>query len=137
MKSNNYKLLFPFFIIFILTSLSCTKRPINGLLDGRWQIMEIEDKGEVSYVKDNKLYYNFSLHVCSLTGYGYVLTNGNLKYENNTIWLDFPYGHTEEMRLKLQGYGIYKNPVTMEVEYLDRKKLILKEDDVVITLRRF
>ena len=117
---------------------ACQKAPINGHLDGRWQILEIEEKGESENVKDRQLYYNFYLHVCSLSFYGGNVTNGNMKYDGNDLFLDFPYITTPEGMTALRRYGINSNPVEFHVAYLDKNKLILKEgEDIVITLRKF
>lgn len=128
-------------VLFLFTLLAlcggCQKEAINGDLDGKWQIMDVEKDGVVESVKDEQLYYNFYMHVCNLNFYGGDFTVGNLKYENNTIWLDFPYATTPESVARLQQYGIFTNPVTFSIEYLDKNKLILKNGDVVLTLRKF
>ena len=129
-----------FVVILGITLLftGCQKSPINSDLDGRWQIMEMEINGELNNVKDQQLYYNFYLHVCNLSYYGWIVTEANFYYEENTIILDFPYITTDAEMKKLEKYGISSNPVKFDVVYLDKKKLILKEgDNVVITLRKF
>lgn len=120
--------------IFLSVS-SCQKSPINGDLDGRWQIMEIFP--EPGNVADWQHYMSFYMHVCKLTSYGSIFTDGNLRYENNEIFLDFPYVKESEDIEKLKTYGIYSNPVIFKIEHLDKKSLILKEGDIVITLRKF
>lgn len=127
---------------FILCSLillmtNCQKAPINGDLDGRWQIIEIEHNGEIKEVKDNQLYYNFYLHVCNLSTYGGVITEANFTYEGNKINLSFPYINTETGLKQLNKYGIYSNPVEFEVVYLDKKKLIMQNDESLIICRKF
>ena len=117
----------------------CQKAPINGDLDGRWQIVTIEKDKESIDVKDEQLYYNFYLHVCNLSFYGGVLTEGNFIYKDSKIYMEFPYINTQEGRAELESYGIYSNPVEFEIVKLDRKTLIIKEEDdnLVITLRKF
>ena len=125
-------------ILFILIScFGCQKEPINGYLDGRWQIMEFEDNGVTENKKDLQLYYNFNLHVCSLSTYGAYFTDGNMRYDGKTLWLDFPYASSPVAIQKLSEYGIYSNPVTFTVESITKEKLILKEGDLLITLRKF
>ena len=124
----------------LILCVSCQKAPINGHLDGRWQILEIEIDKELSNVKDQQLYYNFYLHVCNLSSYGeqYEFAEANLHYEDDIIYLDFPYVDTLDQTEYLQQFGIYSNPVVFEVEYIDKKKLIIKEgDNIIITLRKF
>ena len=126
-------------IIICMTSLAgCQKSPINGDLDGRWQIITIETGEDIEEVKDLQLYYNFSLHICNLSYYGGSYTDGIFNYDSNLIHIHFPYITNVVGMSRLSQYGIYSNPVEFKVEYLDKKKLILKEgDNVVITLRKF
>lgn len=51
-------------IIFI-----CQKAPINGNLDGQWEVVEVNPHPEVE-ILDQRLFYNFYRHVCQLTYYG-------------------------------------------------------------------
>ena len=138
MVKHKYKILLS--IILLLCNIlfvNCQKSSINGDLDGRWQILEIEIGDNIKYVKDDQLYYNFYLHVCNLTFYGGIFTVGNLKYENDQIYMDFPYINTPNGRETLQEYGIYSNPVEFKIFYLDKKKLVMGNDESTITLRKF
>ena len=136
-QQSNKNILLSVALLIILFLSGCNKKSINGDLDGRWQIMEIERNGVSEYVKDQQLYYNFYLHVCNLSWYGFFYTDGNMKYEDKTLWLQFPYINTPQGIEKLKDYGIYSNPVTFQVELLTKSKLILKEGDLIITLRKF
>ena len=118
---------------------SCQKSPINGDLDGQWQILNVEPEVKDA-VLPGRLYYCFSLHVCQLThSNGGAITSGNLYYDkvSGLIHLDFPYDKSEISVLRLKQYGINSNPVTFNIEYLDKKKLIMRDGDTVITLRKF
>ena len=127
-----------FISVFLFQGLTCCqKASINGDLDGRWQILEIENSGEVEYVKDKQLYYNFYMHVCNLSFYGGIFTEANFHYNDNLITLDFPYIDSPEKMDKLKEYGIYSTTVEFNVVYLDNKKLIMQNDESVITLRKF
>lgn len=138
LKKHKLQILCLFLVtLTIMFQSSCTKDSINGYLDGRWQIMEIEKEGDTEYLKDEQLYYNFYMHVVNLSSYGFLFTDGNMRFENNTLHLDFPYVDTAEGMDRLNLYGIYTNPVTFSVEHLSKNKLILKEGDVTITLRKF
>lgn len=137
-KQHIFSSLFFIAIIFCVCSLtSCSKRPINGDLDGRWQILTIEKKEVSENVKDSQLFYNFYLHVCNLAVYGSVVAEANLNYENNTISLNFPYVKSPEDMATLHKFGIFSNPVVFQVQHIDKKKLIIKEGDITITLRKF
>ena len=115
----------------------CQKSSINGDLDGKWQILEIETEDGVKNIKDDQLYYNFYLHVCNLSYYGGIFTVGNLNYDNNEIRMDFPYINTPTGRDALADYGIYSNPVEFEVFYIDKNRLVMGNDESIITLRKF
>lgn len=120
-----------------MTCVQCQKAPINGYLDGRWQILEIETDGEIRDVKEEQLYYNFYLHVCNLSFYGGVLTEGNLVYEDDVIYMDFPYVETPMDYLNLSKFGIYSNPVEFRVLSIDKKRLVMQSHESIISLRKF
>lgn len=113
----------------------CQKKPINGDLDGQWEVMEVYPSP--SYDSGQRLFYNFSLHVCSLTMYGSQFTVGTLSYDNNVIYLDFPDAYSQSSVKKLEEYGIYSNPVSFNVEFEGKKRLVLSNDDSTIILRKF
>lgn len=133
---KSYNLL-PVILMILLSLGSCQKEPINGDLDGRWQILEIETEEGAFNVKNQQLYYNFSLHVCNLSYYGGIFTEGNLSYENNIIKIYFPYIETPAGMALLETYGIYSNPVIFRVVYIDKKKLIIQNDESLVILRKF
>ena len=114
----------------------CQKSPINGDLDGQWQVMQVEPTPPMVF--DHRMYYCISLHVCQLSMYDEgVLATGNLNYSGDTLKLDFrDFGtdHTDDL---LRQFGINENPVVFKVEFPDKNKLILRSGDTVVTLRRF
>lgn len=130
--------IFVFIPIFILlwNFTSCQKTPINGYLDGKWQVMDVTPTPDVELINE-RLYYNFSLHVCNLSYYGGSLTDGNLTNYGDRIILDFATATGPTTRKKLEQYGIYTNPVTFNIEYLDKNKLILSNREATVTLRKF
>lgn len=125
-------------IIIMLICTGCPKQPINGDLDGQWQIMEVTPEAP-EIVTTERLYMCFYLHTVQLSYYGKnPWAAGNiLLYKDKTLSLDFPYETSEESIALLKQYGIYNNPVTFTIEHLDSKKLILRDGDVVVTLRKF
>lgn len=138
MKQILKKFRIPGLIISLIICLlcGCSKDSINGDLDGRWQIMEMSTSpGE--NLKEKQLYFNFYLHVCSLSFYGGYLAEANLTYIDDKITLYFPYFQTPEALEKLNKYGIYSNPVTFHVISLTGKKLVIQDGDILITLRKF
>ena len=130
------KYIFCVVLLISLFSGGCQRLAINGDLDGEWEVMEVDPKPP--YTSENTRYfYNFSHHVCQLTVYGGVFTSGNLSYHDNTMGLDLPYIKTPEQKLRLKQYGIYTNPVSFNVYFEKKDRLILSNEDVTITLRKF
>ena len=140
MKKNSLSYIMLFVATFMLLFTgSCQKSPINGDLDGQWQVMDVTPEPSET-VFPERLYICFSLHVCQLTGYDVgVHAEANMQFDQKkkTLYLDFPNINTEESIARLAQYGIYNNPVTFDVELLTSSKLILRDGDVVVTLRKF
>lgn len=130
-------IVFMLLAMLILCITGCQKAPINGDLDGRWQLMEIETFEGVKDIADDQLYYSFYLHVCNLSYYGGFYTEGNFIFENNLLIIDFPYIKEDISDSSLPRFGIFSNPVEFKVVYLDKKKLIMENDESLITLRKF
>lgn len=128
------KLIFTF--VSFLTLTTCQKAPINGNLDGQWQIVSVYPEAHEIIIKE-RLYYCFYMHVCMLTYYDGVLTTGNMLFENNKLFLDFPHANGYDTIKKLKQYGIYSNPTVFNIEHLDKNNLILQNDFATITLRKF
>lgn len=136
-----YKLFFKIKIIGILFItgfffIGCEKLNINGDLDGEWEVMNVYPSPPPIEL-DTRYFYNFQLHVCQLTIYGLPFTNGNLDYKGSNMTLNFPYIKNQEEILQLKQYGIFTNPVTFNVEFIGKTGLILSNEDVTITLRKF
>lgn len=123
-------------ISLLIIPSSCQKSPINGDLDGQWQVMDVTPEPEFKPIKE-RIYYCFGLHVCQLTYYGNGFMSGNMKYNGSTIYIDFPYAIDSMSNVKLKQYGINENPVTFTVEHLDKKSLIIKNGNTTVTMRRF
>lgn len=121
-------------LLLFLTS-GCQKSPINGDLDGQWQVMEVSP-APVETPINARLYYCFYLHVCQLNYYGGTLTTGSMDYSGDHITLSFP-DTSGETAAGLRQYGIPANPVTFTVDRLDSKSLILRSAATTVTLRKF
>lgn len=129
-------LYFYVFLAAVLTFSQCTKTPINGHLDGEWEVMEVTPMPP-AWDRDIRIFYNFQLHVCQLTEYGYPFTEGNLAYTGDKMTLEFPFVNTPAKELQLKQYGIYTNPITFNVSFENKNRMILSNDDVQIVLRKF
>lgn len=127
--------------ILILFSLSilptCQKTPINGDLDGEWEVMEVYPEPPAWSQPDLRFFYNFSRNVCQLTVYGGSFTLGNLTYDDVRIDLYFPFIENENQELQLKQYGIYTNPVSFDVYFENKNRLILSNEESTVVLRKF
>lgn len=123
---------------FLASICSCQKSPINGDLDGQWQVLSVEPLPvDPDPMFDTRLYYCFYMHVCQLSIPGGVWIDGNMDYSGNQLSIDFPKLLNPLELNALSQYGINSNPVVFQVEYLDRKKLVLRDGETVVTLRKF
>lgn len=126
-------------VMTFLTTLSgCQKSPVNGDLDGMWQIVSIDPVPDVDGPFDSsQLYYNFSLEICQLSIYGGPWINGLMNYSGNTIALDFSSSKVPDQSIKLKQYGIYSDKVVFYVDELNSKHLVISNNDATITMRKF
>lgn len=116
---------------------SCQKSPINGYLDGQWQIMSVEPETEAPSGFDTRLYYCFSRHVCQLSIPGKVWITGNMSLSENSLTISFPQELSEGDYDALKQYGITSNPTTFLIEKKDNKAILLKSTDFTVTLRKY
>lgn len=137
LTDNKFKAQILLLLLVITATLGgCQKSPINGDLDGQWQVMQVEPQPPIVF--EQRMYYCISLHVCQLSIYDEgVLATGNLNYSGDTLTLDFRDFGTEHKDDLLRQFGINENPIVFKVEFPDKNKLILRSDDTVVTLRRF
>ena len=109
---------------------SCDKAPINGKLDGRWQLMTIEyTNGKIE--ECNRIYYSIQLHLVEISAKG-----GN----GGTHIGRFSYKGDEEKLTtlnELKPFGLNQAINHLKVEKATGKKLILKSDYARLTFRKF
>ena len=89
---------------------SCDKKPINGKLDGRWQLMTIE-YNDGSIKECERIYCSIQLHLVELMD-----------------------KVTEE---DLNRFGLNSSVTHFEVEKATGSKMILKSDYARLTYRKF
>lgn len=127
-------------IAFLLTVIfgGCQKAPINGDLDGYWQVMKVTPEPTEEIIT-TRMYMSIYMHTVQLnyvTGGGWNV--GNIKYEGKTLSMDFPYAVDNEVALTMmRQYGINSNPVVFTIEKLTKDKLVLRDGDTVVELRKF
>lgn len=121
---------------------SCRVRPINGDLDGHWQLMIVETPH--STINPQSTYYAFYRHIANLRPNG---PTANLTYDENTncLTLDFPEGcwieYPDTDNNSLEAFYIpRKTPCTLKFKIikLTSKQLIMTLDDTITyTFRKF
>ncbi|MDE5886378.1 MAG: lipocalin-like domain-containing protein [Muribaculaceae bacterium] len=126
-------------LISLLVNLNgCQKSPINGDLDGHWQVMKVTPTPAEEIIT-TRMYMGFYLHVCQLyyvDGGGW--NTGNMRYEGNKLTLDFPYAiDNETAAAMMRQYGINSNPVTFTIETLTKDKMVLRDGETVVELRKY
>ena len=129
---NHTKLILSVLLAVLL--FGCQKSPINGRLDGQWEVMQVDPKA--SAIINQRIFYNFSLHVCQLTYYGSggLFLSGNIKYDGDTLWIEFPKADSEKTVKTLRQYGILTNPVSFDVEFKDNHTLLLTSNESTVML---
>lgn len=134
---NSYKtLIVTITLIFVSLIPGCQKTPINGNLDGEWEVMEVITEN-VKPEPSDRYFYNFSRHVCQLTLFGYPFTNGSLIYDGDIMTLNFPFVVSTSEKDLLKQYGIFTNPVSFDVKFEGKSRLILSNDETLIILKKF
>ena len=114
---------------------ACQKSPVNGDLDGQWQVTDVTPP--VNHPEfSGRLYYCFSLQVCQLTT-GPVYTSGNLRFNGDRLSLDFPFATSPEAADSLRWWGINSNPVAFTIRSLDKDRLVMSDGEVTVTMRKF
>lgn len=127
-----------FFLTALLPLLfaGCQKTPINGNLDGQWEVIEVTPNPP-QWNGEDRLFYSFGHHVCQLSIYGGPFTNGNLLYEDDTMTLYFPFVSSPSQQLQLKQYGIYSNPITFKVTFDSKNRMTLSNDESTVILKKF
>lgn len=115
----------------------CQKAPINGDLDGMWQVMQVDPEPAYKPI-GQRIYYNFYLHTCNLTVYGDgTFSTSVMAFDGEKMTLKFPDRVSDHHMDRLRQFGINSNPVTFTVEKLTSKSLVLRDGDTTVTMRKF
>ena len=128
-----------FALVFLVGLVSCGKKPINGDLDGRWQLMTIDyhENGDID--KPEFTYYDVGLHVMKLwktTGedgsFGPSWL-GRFSHEGDSL-------HIRMIRMNkkmVQPFGLNDTIQHFCVETLKKKKMVLNSDYARLEFRKF
>lgn len=130
------------FLLLLLGINSCDKAPINGKLDGRWQLMSIE-YADKSIKECHRIYYSIQLHLVEISdkgGKGGTFI-GRFSYKDDEVTMsEFRRrGQEEELATlaELQTFGISLPHTNFKVEKATGEKLVLKSDYARLTFRKF
>ena len=122
-------------IIAVLLTLivsSCGKMPINGDLDGRWQIMKIAyTSGEED--TPERAYYSVALHTINLMKVDVSNQTGNMEYTGDSLFVVMPVSQVED----LLPFGMNGTEQRFGVKKLTSKHLVLQSDYARLEFRMF
>lgn len=120
------------FTLLILLISACGKMPINGDLDGRWQIMKIEyASGEEE--TPERAYYSVALHTINLIQVGVTKQTGNMEYTGDSLFVTMPISTVED----LLPFGMNGTEQRFGVKELSSKHLVLQSDYARLEFRKF
>ena len=119
-------------VLLMLMVSACGKMPINGDLDGRWQIMKIEYvSGEEE--TPERAYYSVALHTINLMQVGVTSQTGNMEYTGDSLFVEMPVSKIED----LLPFGMNDTKQRFGVKELTSKHLVLQSDYARLEFRKF
>lgn len=133
-------------ILFILTAIitlaSCGKLPMNGKLDGMWQLIQIDtEEGSNHEIKEQRVYYSVQLELITLRGMSgskYIL--GRFEHSGDSLFLyDLRTGGNEQLCTvnDVKPYGLNSVTPRFGVEKLTNGDMILKSKESTLYFRKF
>lgn len=134
---------------------SCNKMPCNGLLDGQWQLMEVQRKesnddsvySQVQSKKMDRIYWAFQLDLLNIRSNTKVVPDAFARFEHQGRTLDITSIYlservrdvlvTDEDTELFESAGISGNHERYEVEALGHERMILKTETKRLIFRKF
>lgn len=146
------KILLGILPVLLSVLMGCDRKwPMNGPLDGQWQLLTVETKadGQVTNRKKEQLFFRFQLELLMLTdlgGNGYGTYVGRITYDRKAQTVT-----TREMNVRknegdsgipatpeqLAPFGLDSGQTRFRVVEANRKRLVLESDYARLTLRKF
>ena len=117
--------------LLLLMASACGKMPINGDLDGRWQIMKIEYASGEEEVPE-RAYYSVALHTINLMKVGVSNQTGNMEYTGDSLFVVMPISKVED----LLPFGMNGTEQRFGVKELTSNHLGLQSDYARLELRK-
>ena len=118
--------------LLLLMAGACGKMPINGDLDGRWQIMKIEYASGVEEVPE-RAYYSVALHTINLMKVDVSNQTGNMEYTGDSLFVVMPISKVED----LLPFGMNGTEQRFGIKELTSKHLVLQSDYARLEFRKF
>ena len=118
--------------LLLLMASACGKMPINGDLDGRWQIMKIEYASGEEEVPE-RAYYSVALHTINLMKVGVSNQTGNMEYTGDSLFVVMPISKVED----LLPFGMNGTEQRFGVKELTSNHLVLQSDYARLEIRKF
>ena len=118
--------------LLLLMASACGKMPINGDLDGRWQIMKIEYASGEEEVPE-RAYYSVALHTINLMKVGVSNQTGNMEYTGDSLFVVMPISKVED----LLPFGMNGTEQRFGVKELTSNNLVLQSDYARLEFRKF
>ena len=132
MNSMNIMKWYIIAVLLVLIVSACGKTPINGDLDGRWQILKIEyTSGEEE--TPERAYYSVALHTINLMQVGVTSQTGNMEYTGDSLFVEMPVSKIED----LLPFGMNDTKQRFGVKELTSKHLVLQSDYARLEFRKF
>lgn len=145
-------------VLLLQALTACDKVPINGLLDGQWQMMRIETPDSVRDAKPLRAYLCFQLHLSewnsedqryyaefshegdSLLFRNFAHHSLHRTQSDNNEWLtaaEMAGGTDDNPHGLLDHWGIHTLDARFRVRTLSSSSLVLEQGDTVLHLRKF
>jgi len=118
--------------LLLLMASACGKMPINGDLDGRWQIMKIEYASGEEEMPE-RAYYSVALHTINLMKVDVTSQTGNMEYTGDSLFVVMPVSKVED----LLPFGMNGTEQRFGVKELTSKYLVLQSDYARLEFRKF
>lgn len=119
-------------VLLVLIASACGKMPINGDLDGRWQIMKIVYASGEEEMPE-RAYYSVALHTINLMKVGVSNQTGNMEYTGDSLFVVMPVSPVE----KLLPFGMNATEQRFGVKELTSKHLVLQSNYARLEFRKF
>ena len=118
--------------LLLLMASACGKMPMNGDLEGRWQIMKIEYASGEEEVPE-RAYYSVALHTINLMKVGVSNQTGNMEYTGDSLFVVMPISKVED----LLPFGMNGTEQRFGVKELTSNHLVLQSDYARLEFRKF